>query len=293
MSVDQRVQPARPDLASSRLEGLVRADRYAEALTRQTIVPIAAIRIDPARSAEQVDQLLFGERFDLFEVRGDYGWGQAHRDGYVGWVETAALSAALFEATHWICAPASFAFAEPSIKSPATGPFSLNSLVSIDQTTATMAQVNGAGWIARTHLAPIGFDCLDPVDVALRCLGAPYLWGGRAAAGLDCSGLVQQALYAAGVACPRDADQQAELGAATTREALRRGDLVAWPGHIGLMLDAWRLLHANAHHMAVAIEPLDEAIVRIKGNGGGEPTHYRRLTTPPIARTPRRRRRKP
>jgi cell wall-associated NlpC family hydrolase len=55
-----------------------------------------------------------------------------------------------------------------------------------------------------------------------------------------------------------------------------RGDLVGWRGHVGLLVDASRLIHANARQMAVVIEPLDEAIARMAAAAGG-PTVFRRL----------------
>ncbi len=117
----------------------------------------------------------------------------------------------------------------------------------------------------------------DLAGVAERFVGAPYLWGGRDIAGLDCSGLVQQALYACGQACPRDADQQAGLGRPIDRGALVRGDLVCWEGHVGVMLDQVRLLHASSHHMATVVEPLAEVIARAEATGRGAPTGFRRL----------------
>ena len=127
------------------------------------------------------------------------------------------------------------------------------------------------------HLAPIGagFET-DAAGVALRFLGAPYLWGGRESLGLDCSGLVQQALAACGKACPRDTDMQAGIGVAVAPGDLARGDLVFWKGHVGMMLDAERMVHANGHHMATVVEPLAEAIARIEAAGYGPPTAYRR-----------------
>ena len=117
----------------------------------------------------------------------------------------------------------------------------------------------------------------DHAAVAERCLGAPYQWGGRESLGLDCSGLVQQALYACAKACPRDSDQQAELGSPVDAAALERGDLVFWKGHVAIVTGDNAIIHANAHHMMVAHEPLDAAIERIRAAGAGEPTAYRRL----------------
>ena len=95
-------------------------------------------------------------------------------------------------------------------------------------------------------------------------LGVPYVWGGKTFAGLDCSGLIQTALQACGVACPRDTDMQEKaLGDAVTHSNLQRGDLVFWKGHVGVMQNASHLLHANAFHMQVAAEPLTEAVARI------------------------------
>ena len=274
---DPRITLARADLAASGLEGVLRARRFADATPTQVSRPVAAVRAAPDPAAEQVDQLLFGEMFDQVEIVDGHAWGQARRDGCVGFVEAGALTGEVRAPTHWIAALRAFAFDAPSVKAPARGPLSLNALVSINEDGDRFARAAWLGWIAKAHLAPIGTCSADPAAVAERFLGAPYLWGGRDSLGLDCSGLIQQALYAAGLACPRDSDQQAALGAPAPPDALRRGDLVFWLGHVGMMLDADRLLHANVHHMAVAIEPLAEAAARIRAAGAGEPTAFRRL----------------
>jgi hypothetical protein len=277
VSLDARLTLARPDLASASLEGVVRADRFDDTTPMRLIVPATAVRSAPRVDVQQLDQLLFGEVFDVLELADGFAWGQAARDGYVGWVEAAALSARLLEPTHRVSALRTFAFAEPSIKSPARGPFSLNALVTVAKTEGALTFCEGAGWIAKAHLCEIGAEFADPAEVAERFLGAPYLWGGRDSLGLDCSGLVQQAYYAAGRGFPRDSDLQAKCGEPIGRGELTRGDLVFWRGHVGMMLDAERLLHANAHHMAVAIEPLAEAEGRIAAKGGGEVTACRRV----------------
>ena len=276
MSRDSRVTLARGDLAARALEGVVAADAYADSQVQVAIVPAVAIRRTPDLTGEQLDQLLFGEIFEVLGEQDGFAWGQSRRDGYVGFVERAALAPAGALPTHRVAAIRTYAFAEPSIKTRAFGPYSINALVRIEAREGRFAKAAGTGWFVEDHLAPIGRFEVDPVAVAERFLGAPYLWGGRESLGLDCSGLTQQALAACGIAYPRDTDQQERLGQPLAAADLRRGDLVFWKGHVAMMLDAERIIHANAHHMATAIEPLSQTRARYIAAGVGEPTAYRR-----------------
>jgi cell wall-associated NlpC family hydrolase len=132
--------------------------------------------------------------------------------------------------------------------------------------------------VPKPHLRPISHPFRDPVTVAQLFFGTPYLWGGNSAFGIDCSGLVQAALLACGIACPGDSDLQAALGNTVPDDApMLRGDLIFWKGHVAMVVDDQTLIHANAHHMAVAYEPIDAAIARIKAQGGGTVTGRRRL----------------
>jgi cell wall-associated NlpC family hydrolase len=273
---DPRLTPARPDLAAAALEGLVAAGRYAPARPMATTAPAAGLHRGPDAGSEQLDELVFGERFDALEAEGDFVWGQARRDGHVGFVRAAALSPAGPAPTHRVAAIRCYAFAEPSIKSRAIGPYSLNAVVSVAQREGRFSLATDAGWFWTGDLAPIGAFERDAAAVAERFVGTPYLWGGRTSLGIDCSGLIQQALYACGRAFPRDADLQLAQGRPSARDELARGDLVGWMGHIGMMLDANRLLHATAHHMRVVVEPVGEVIARNEAGGRG-PTVFRRL----------------
>lgn len=276
MSFDPRRTLARPDLAARPLEAIVTADRYADARRYVCMAPAAALRRAPQADAEQLDQLLFGEGFDVLDQTGGFAWGQARRDGYVGFVELDALKPADGAPNMKVCAIRTYAFAEPSIKTQALGPYSLGSLIQVEAREGRFVKAVGSGWFVQDHLAQIGVFETDPAAVAERYLGAPYLWGGRESLGVDCSGLVLQALGACGVAWPRDTDQQQAMGSALAEGELARGDLVFWKGHVAMMLDGERIIHANAHHMATAIEPLSVTRARYVAAAVGEPTAFRR-----------------
>jgi hypothetical protein len=269
------------DLADLALEGRVAAAAYVRPTPMQTTVAAAGLRATPDPFASQVDQLLFGERFEVLTTCDGFAFGQARRDGYVGWAPIEALSTGYIPPTHWVRALRTFVFPETSIKAPPIACLSMNALVTVEAREGPFAKLLGGGWIPARHLARIGEVEADPAAVAMRYLGAPYLWGGRDSVGLDCSGLVQQAFYACGLFAPRDSDMHTVLGAPVADlDPLMRNDLVFWRGHVGMMLDAERLIHANAYHMAVAIEPLRDAIDRIRAAGGGEPTACRRIAAP-------------
>jgi len=278
---DLRLTLANPEVAASALEGVIAAPRYAATTPMQATAGRAAIQTAPDPDAEQMDELLFGETFEVLESRAGFAFGQAPRDGYVGWIDEDALGEPGPPPTHRVSALATLAFLEPSIKTPVVHRLSLNALGSVEAREGRFVKLHGSGWVVEHQLSPVGVFTDDPAAVALQFLCAPYLWGGRSADGLDCSGLVQQALYACGLACPRDSDQQQALGTAldigADLEGLRRNDLVFWPGHVGMMLDATRLLHANASAMCVSIEDLSTAVKRIEAAGSGSPSAYRRL----------------
>ena len=271
-----RLTLARPDLAAADLEGIVPAARYEPVRAMRVGVPVAPVFSAPGPGAERVDELIFGERFDVLETAGGFAWGRASRDGYVGYVAVAALAPPGPPPTHRVAAIRADVFAGPTRQAAASGPLGLNALVAIEAGEGAFSRAAAGAWLRTADLAPIGSFERDPAAVAERFLGAPYLSGGRTGAGIDGSGLVQQALYACGRACPRDADQQLAAGREIARGEAGRGDLVGWRGHVVLLLDGSSLIHASQHQMAVAVEPLEEAIARIMADGRGTPL-FRRL----------------
>jgi cell wall-associated NlpC family hydrolase len=275
---DPRQTLARPDLADADLEWIVAAARYARPTAMRCAAPAAAVLREPAASAEQRDQLLCGEVFDVLEIAEGWAWGQARRDGYVGFVQLVDLAEQGAPPTHYVASLRAGLYAEPDLKARVLGRLSMNSLVQPQgQRWGDFVRAPDlAGWIPERSLAPIGRYADDPAAVASQFVGAAYVWGGREAGGLDCSGLVQQALFACGRTCPRDTDQQQALGAPVEPDALRRGDLVFWPGHVAMMLDAERIVHASGDHAAVVVEPLEATVQRREAAGKGRPTAHRR-----------------
>jgi hypothetical protein len=271
---DKRVTPARPDLAAAHLKGAVDAPRFAEGEKFSVCVGRASLRVRPGNDAAQDSELLFGERFTVYDRGHGWAWGQAGSDLYVGYLHEDALGAP-FAAQARITALMAPVFSAADLKTPVRDLLPLNAAVPVLERDSDYVKIAEGAWLHQRHLEPSMEK--DFVAVAKRFLGVPYVWGGKTAAGLDCSGLIQTALQAIGKAAPRDTDMMEKaLGETTALAVVQRGDLVFWKGHMGVMLDAERLLHANAFHMAVAIEPLAEAMARIE-KIAGPVTSIRRL----------------
>lgn len=275
-NLDPRRQAFRADLADRSLEGRVDAARFVEGVPRRVAVPVAPVRRRPEPGAPLDTEALFGETVLVFEDAAGWSWVRLAADcaeaAYVGYVPSDAL-APVAVPTHRVGVPRTLLFPAPDIKRPPLSFLPMGALVTVTGTAADhnagYAALLGGGFVVEQHLEPVGTAAPDYVAVAERFLGAPYLWGGKSVAGIDCSGLVQLACAMAGIDAPRDSDmQERELGTRLAGiEALARGDLVFWKGHVGIMLDGARLLHANAHHMLTAVEPLAEAVARIAARG--------------------------
>jgi cell wall-associated NlpC family hydrolase len=278
---DPRLTPARPDLAAQYLEGRVKAARFVEGEEFEIADGITPLRSEPFSNATLSTQALKGERATIYDRNGEgWAWGQLKRDGYVGWLPDRALVKPAAAPTHKVTVTSTFAFPGPSIKLVPADTLVMGATLSVLREDGAFAVTPDGWYLPLRHLGRLDSHEPDFVAVAERFVGTPYLWGGKSSLGADCSGLVQISLNAAGIECPRDSDmQQGNLGRALDAaelKALRRGDLIFWNGHVAIVRDADTIVHANAHHMATAIENTADAIARIKA-AGSEITAIKRL----------------
>lgn len=280
MSFDRRLTPARDDLAAEHLRGQIDAPRYAAGDSYRVTSPTAPLRARPDTAAAYDTELLYGEDFEVYDIAAGWAWGQSVSDGYVGYIPQDALAPAheLAAPTHRVCGPSAQVYAEPRLKLPPVATLPYGARLCAGSVADGYVEIGPHRWVPLPQVSELDRPASDWVAEAERFLSVPYVWGGRSFSGLDCSALVQLARQAGGFDCPRDSDMQE--AAATSLPAgapPSRGDLMFWRGHVGILLDAERLLHANAHHMAVAIESLADAVSRIERSGDGKVTSRGRL----------------
>lgn len=279
---DHRLNPYRDDLAAAHLRGEVKAARFVEGLDRQVKASSLPLLRRPEPSAPMDTQLLYGEIFRVYEEKNGWAWGQSAIDDYVGYVEAKDLVPRPSKPTHTVAALRTFIYPKPDLKTRPAVPVSMNAKLKVVGARGNFSEIESGGWVFTAHLAAVDAHVRDFVSVAEEFAGIPYLWGGRDSLGVDCSGLVQMSLERAGISSLRDTDmQEATLGEPLPEPidftVLRRGDLVFWKGHVGIMLDAERMIHANAFHMRVAVERLDIAMSRIARSDAGHVTSIKRM----------------
>jgi len=272
MTIDPRLNAIRPDIADARLAAAAGDARLVEGVLKEVAVPLLSLHREPRFDARLDTQALMGERVRVFDTREGWAWLQLESDFYVGYAALDDLSDGPSAPTHRVAVPSTFMFPAPDIKSQPAVTLTLNAKLRVLRQDERFAHLANGRFAVARHLKPLGEDEADFVAVAESYLHVPYLWGGKSVLGLDCSGLVQLSLQAAGKASPRDSDMQEKaLGQNLPKDdldGLRRGDLVFWDGHVGIMRDARTLLHANGHFMQVTSEPLKDAIERIAARSG-------------------------
>lgn len=265
--LDPRLNAIRPDIADARLGDAAGAARRVEGDVRTVAAPLLSLHREPRFDARIDTQALLGERVRVFETREGWAWLQLESDHYVGYAAQDDLAPLSAPPTHRVAVPSTFMFPAPDIKAQPVVTVTLNAQVAVIREDERFAHLANGRFVIARHLKPLAEQEADFVAVAEAYRQVPYLWGGKSVLGLDCSGLVQLSLQAAGRICPRDSDmQEQELGRALPVDdltTLRRGDLIFWDGHVGIMADAHGLLHANGHFMQVTLEPLADAVERI------------------------------
>ncbi len=282
MSFDRRITPFRADLADEKLRGKVEAERFITGTVKRVVAPFAPLHRHPSREAPVDTQAIFGEGVTVYDEHEGWAWVQLHDDGYVGYLPNVVLGEPGPQATHKVAAIRTFIYPGPNLKLPHIDLLTMNSKVAIIGTQGEYAQMADGGWLYAAHLSGIDVRETDYVSVAERFLHTPYLWGGKTSLGIDCSGLAQTVLLAAGIKAPRDSDmQEQQLGAAIEVKpdlsGLTRGDLVFWKGHVGLMMDETNFIHATGHSMTVMIEPIAVAEERIRRTSYGPISSIKRF----------------
>ncbi|MCF6199840.1 MAG: NlpC/P60 family protein [Hyphomicrobiaceae bacterium] len=281
-ALDRRTNAFRNDMAAEHLRDVVEAPHYVEGRVARVTAGAMGLHRGPDYDMPVETQIIFGDDVTVFDEQGNWAWVQNNRDGYVGYLPKGCLSSDMQQPTHKVIALSTFAYGKPDIKTPLPYKLFMNSRLRIVGEAGEFMKLADGRYLRKVHVGKLDDVADDFVSVAERYVEVPYLWGGRTADGLDCSGLVQLAYEFAGLSCPRDADMQMQLEGRDIdlggMEEMQRGDLIFWKGHVAIMVNDMLMLHANAHHMKVCIEGFHKVVSRVAFEGGGDLTAILRPT---------------
>ena len=279
--LDPRINAYRPDLADTELKGRIEAAAYSAGVPGTVLSGRVALMCTPDGNGRMGSELLFGEQVTVFETRDGWAWLQSREDGYVGYARADKLGEPTGVPTHRVSALRTFLYAKPDLKSPVLEMLSMNARLSLRNHDKGFTELASGGWVWTSHIYAAEEHEDDHAAVALRFLETPYLWGGRSSIGLDCSGLVQMALARCGKAAPRDSDMQAGIGEPVPFDGdeslLALGDLIFWPGHVGIWLEGGDFVHANATDMKVSRGSFTAIAHHIENTTGDKVTAARRV----------------
>jgi len=281
-ALDPRVYPYRDDIAADFLEGRVEAKAFVAGQEHRVGTASTPVMTKPDAGTLQASELLFGEAFTVYEDASGWSWGQCGHDGSVGYLPTDDLSHDHTEPTHWVTATRSLVYPDPKGEYPAALGLGFMARVAVEGEEGNYARLATDGWMFAKHLAAIGDTRPDFTATATMLSGVPYLWGGRGGLGIDCSGLIQVPLAAAGISVPRDSDQQADaigrdLGVPDDLSDLQAGDILFFPGHVGIYLGGGKFLHASSFDMMVVTHRLGDVLERMQERHGQGITRVRRI----------------
>lgn len=233
--------------------------------------PSISIKIKPIQSSSLETEGLFGETVEIFDNHLEWVYCKLLTDNYYGWIKKKNLGH-LKPVTHRVVSPRSFLLKKKDIKSTCINYLPLGAQLSIKTVINDWAEVdlnkdvkNKIAYIPSKHISNINSSIKDWVSTAESLIGTPYKWGGRDSIGLDCSALLQLSYQTYGQNIPRNTIDQVMLQKEKVNDIneLDRGCVIFWEGHVGIMIDKFNCVHANAFHMKTVIEPLDDIINRM------------------------------
>ncbi len=235
------------------------------------IYPSVFMKSEPNETSSLETECLFGETVEILDNHLDWVFCKLKTDNYCGWIKKEGLGE-LKNPTHRVLVQRTFIYISKTPKSNSLFYLPMGAKISVQNVKSNWAEINfyydnktQTGYVPTKHIVKLHHKVKDWVKVAQLLEGTPYKWGGRDTIGLDCSALLQLSYQTYGESLPRNTSQQIRCKKKYIKNVndLKRGCVIFWEGHVGIMIDNLNCIHANAFHMKTKTEPLFQIIKRM------------------------------
>ena len=241
-------------------------------------LPILNVYKEKTIKSEVVTQLLFGDTFKKIKQTKSWVKIKNNSDNYKGYIKNRNFPRDE-KNTHKVFSLSSNLYSKPYKNYKIKKKLSFGSKIKVTEKKGKFYKFDNL-WIEKKNLKPKNYKTKNIFSFVRKFINVKYKWGGKFHKGIDCSALIQLLINFNNKYCPRDAKDQIKYFKKNVKlEKIKKNELIFWKGHVAIVLNQKKLIHAYGPYKKVVIMPIKKTIQRIYKTANLKVTGIRRINS--------------